>query len=121
MRDRLNNILDVVDRIRYTSVLCNALVSEVNLTIGSNSNVLEKCVALDSVVDIGLTLLVEVDNLGIAATLEVEHTIVVPSVLVVTDEQTLRVGRKSSLTCTRKTEEDSGVLTVLVAVGRAVH
>ena len=121
MRDRLNDVLDVVDRIRHTSVLCYALVGEVDLAVSSYSNVLEKSVTLDSVVDIGLALLVEVDNLGVAATLEVEHTIVIPSVLVVTDEQTLRVGRKSCLTCTRETEEDSCVLAVLVAVGRAVH
>ena len=41
--------------------------------------------------------------------------------LVVTDQLTLRVGAQSGLTCTRQTEEDSGVLTVHVGVGRAVH
>ena len=41
--------------------------------------------------------------------------------LVVADELTLRIGRESSLASTRKTEEDSCVLTVHVGVCRAVH
>ena len=41
--------------------------------------------------------------------------------LVITDKLTLRVCREGGLTCTRETEEDSGVLTVHVAVCRAVH
>ena len=41
--------------------------------------------------------------------------------LVITNQQTLRIGRKSGLTCTRQTEEDSGVLTLHIGVGRAVH
>ncbi|CUP79381.1 Uncharacterised protein [Segatella copri] len=109
------------DWVRNTSVLCYALISEVNLTISSYSYVLQESVALDSVVDIWLRLLVKVDNLSIATTFEVEYTIVIPSVLIVTDQLTLRVCRQCSLTCTRKTEEDSCILTVHIAVSRAVH
>ena len=90
----------MVDRIRYTSVLGYALVGEVNLAVGVNCYVLKKCIALDSVEDVGLALLVEVDNLGLAPTFEVEHTVVVPAVLVITDKATLRVGRQSGLACT---------------------
>ncbi len=82
----------MVDRIRYTSVLGYALVLEVDLAFSVNGNVLKKSVTSDGVVDVGLALLVEVDNLGVAAALEVEDTVVVPSVLVVTDKQTLGVG-----------------------------
>ena len=39
----------------------------------------------------------------------------------VTDEQKFRVGRQSSLSCSRQTEEDSCALTLFVGVGRAVH
>ena len=117
----LSNLLNVVDRIRYTSVLSNALVSEVNLAVSSYCNVLQQSVALDSTIDIRLVLLRKVDNLSIAATLEVEDTFVVPTVLVVTDEQTLWIGRKSCLTCARQTEEDSGILTFHIGVSRAVH
>ena len=41
--------------------------------------------------------------------------------LVITDKATLGIGRQSGLTGTRETEEDGGVLTIHIAVGRAVH
>ena len=118
---RTLDVLDVVDGVAHAGVLGNALVGEVDLAVGVNSDVLQEGVAGDGAVDVGLSLLVEVDHLSVAATLIVEHALVVPSVLVVADELTLRVGRQCGLTRTRETEEDSGVLTVLVAVGRAVH
>ena len=79
----------MVDRVRYTGVLSNALVSEVNLAVCVNSNVLKKSVPSDCVVDIRLALLVKVDYL--AAALIVEDSVVIPAVLVITDEETLRV------------------------------
>ena len=109
-----------MDRIRNASVFCYALISEVDFAVFVNSNVLEESVATDSVVDIGLAFFVEVDNLGIATAFVVEHAFIVPSVFVVADEHTFRVGRKSGLTCTGETEEDSS-LAFFVGVGRAVH
>ncbi len=41
--------------------------------------------------------------------------------LVVADKQTFRVGRKGGLTCTRQTEEDSGIFALHIGVSRAVH
>ena len=111
-RDRANNVLNVIDRVRYTGVLGYALVCEIDLAVCIQSNVLKKCVTLDCIVDIRLGILVKVDNLGIASTLEVEYTVVIPAVLVITDQKTLRVCGKCCLTCTGKTEEDSGILAV---------
>ncbi len=85
----------MVDRVRYTGVLSHTLVSEIDLAVIVNCDILEKRITTDSVVNIGLALLVEIDNFCIAATLEVEDAVVVPAVLVVTDKQTLRVGRES--------------------------
>ena len=87
----------MVDRIRDAGVLGHALVVEVDLAFAVHGHVLEESVATDGVVDIGLGLLVEVDHLGVASALEVEHALVVPAVLVVTDEQTLGVGGKGGL------------------------
>ena len=47
--------------------------------------------------------------------------VVVPAVLVVADEQALRVGRKGGLARTREAEEDGRILALLVGVGRTVH
>ena len=60
----------MVDRIAYTSILSYALVSEVDLAVSSNCYVLQKSVALDSTVDVGLVLLAQVDDLSIAAAFE---------------------------------------------------
>ena len=88
----------MIDRVRNAGVLGYALVVEVDFSVLIYSNVLEESVALDSVVDIRLAFLVELDNLSVAATLVVEYALIVPAVLVVTDKHTLRVGRKGSLT-----------------------
>ena len=111
----------MLDRIAYASVLCDALISEVNLAVLVNCDVLEEGVTLDSAVDVGFVLLREVDDLCVATTFEVEDALIVPSVFVVADEQTLRVGRKGGLTCARQAEEDSCVLTFHICVSRAVH
>ena len=90
----------MIDRIRNTSVLGYALVSEINLTILVNCYVFEQCVTCNSAIDVRFRLFIEVDNLGIAATFVVKDTLVIPSMFVVADELALRIGRKSSLTCT---------------------
>ena len=82
----------MLDWVRNASVLSHALIVEVDHAISVNGNVLQQCIALDSVIDIRLRILVQLDNLCIATTLEVEHAIVVPSVLIVTNQQTLRIG-----------------------------
>ena len=99
MRNRANDVLDVIDRIRNTSILGYALICKVNLAFRINSNVFEKCVAVNCVVDVRFCILVKIDNLCIATAFEVKHAVVVPSVFVVADKLTFRIGRKSCLTC----------------------
>ena len=120
-RDRANNVLNMIDRVGYTGVLGYALISEIDLAFSIQGNVLKQCITSDSVVDIRLRLFIQVDNLRIAAALEVEYTVVIPAVLVITDEKTLRVCRQSCFSCSGKTKEDSCVLSLLICVCRAVH
>ena len=89
----------MVDRVRYTSILCYALVSEINLSVLIQCNVLKKSVTNDCIVDVWLRLFVKVDNLSVASTLEVEYSVVIPAMLVITDEESLRICGKCSLTC----------------------
>ena len=111
----------MVDRIRYTSILGYALIIEVNFAFCINSNVLKQSVTSDRIVDIRLRLFVQVDNFCIAAALEVEYSVVVPAVLVITDQETFRVCGKCCFSCSGKSKEDCSVLTVQVCVCRAVH
>ena len=98
-RNRANDVLNVVDRIRYTSILGYALIIEVNFAFCINSNVLKQSVTSDRIVDIRLRLFVQVDNFCIAAALEVEYSVVVPAVLVITDQKTFRVCGKCCFSC----------------------
>lgn len=67
----------------------------------------------------------EVDALGIASALNVEDTRVGPHVLVVTDEETVRVGTEGGLAGTAETEEECdialGTVGGLGLVGRRVE
>ena len=119
--NRANDVLDVVDGVGHAGVLGDGLVSEVDLALGVDGNVLQQSVALDGVVDVGLGVLIQVDDLSVAAALEVEDAVVVPAVLVIADEQTLRVGGQGGLAGAGQTEEDGSVLALLIGVGRAVH
>ena len=48
-RYRLNDVVDVIDRIRNTSVFSCALIGEVNLAVSVNSYVLQQSVTFDGV------------------------------------------------------------------------
>jgi hypothetical protein len=59
--------------------------------------------------DLRLALLVEVDDLGVAAALEVEDAVVVPAVLVVADQLALRVGGQRGLAGAGEAEEERDI------------
>ena len=78
---RTNNLFDVIDRVRYTSILCYALVVEVDLSVFIQCYVLKKSISLDRIVNVRLRVFVKVDNFCIASALEVEDTVVIPAML----------------------------------------
>ena len=119
--DGADDVLDVVDGVGHTGVLGDGLVGEVDFAVLIHGDILQQSIPADGVVDIGLGLLVQVDDLGVAAALEVEHAVVVPAVLVVADQQTLGIGGQGGLAGAGQAEEDGGVLTVHIGVGGAVH
>ena len=103
---------DVYKRQGYTCILCHALIVEINLAFRIKGNVLKQSVALNCIVDIRLGFFIQIDNLSVAAAFEVEYAVVIPAVLVITDQETLRVCGKCGLACSGKSEEDSGILAV---------
>ena len=121
VRNRLNNLFDVINRIRHAGVLRNALIGEINLAVCIDRHVLQKSVTANCAVDIRLGLLVEVDDLCIATALKVEHAGIIPTVLIIADEKALRIRGKRGLTGTGETEEHCGVLAIHVGIRRAVH
>ena len=111
----------MVDGVAYASVFRNALVGKVDVTLFVKGYVFQQCVTLDCIVYVGFAVLVEVDNLGVATALEVEHAVVVPTVFVVADKQTFGVGGQCGLAGTAQTEEDSRVFAFHIGVCGAVH
>ena len=108
------------DRIRHAGILRYGLVRKVDLALPVHRYVLQQGVAADGVPDVGFVLLREIDDLRVAAALEIEYAVVVPAVLVVADELALRIGRERRLARTGQAEED-GRFALFVRIGRAVH
>ena len=121
MGNRLNDVLNMVDRIGHTRVLRTAGIGEVDLAVFVADNVLEQGVAFDCAVDIRLGILIEVDDLCVAAALEVEDAFVIPAVLVIADQHAFRIRGQRRLARAGQAEEDSRVLAILVRVSGAMH
>ena len=71
----------------------------------------------DGVVNFWFLLCGKVDALGIATTLDVEYTSVRPDMLVITDEETIWVGRQGGLSGSRKAEKEGYITLVLSYIG----
>ena len=116
---RYMRVRDELDRICAARVLGDADVVIVGRTRSRVvDNILEDAAKADRVVDLGLLCGGEVDALGVTATLDVEDTSVGPDVLVITDEQTPRVGTKSRLSCSRQAEEECNVTLIDADISR---
>ncbi len=76
--------------------------------------------AVGGVPDHRLGFLAELDALGVAAALEIEDAVRTPAVLVVADQDAVRVGGQRGLAGAGEAEEQRA-LAVLADVGRAVH
>ena len=114
-------VRDILDRVSTTSILRDAHVVVIRLArLRIIHDVLQDRAKADGTVNLWFLLRREVDALGVAPTLDVEHTTVTPAVLIITNESTLRVGRKGGLASTRQTEEE-GHVAVLALVGRRVQ
>src|SRR5690606_27515337 len=89
-----NVIAYEVQRVRRTRVLRDGLILELHgARLIVQYHVLEdRSEHLRGPVDVGLPLRREVDHLRVATALEVEHTLRTPAVLVITDEEALRIG-----------------------------
>ena len=59
--DLLGNLLDVLDGIAYAGILGDALVCEIDLALGIYGHVFQQSIAADSVIDVRLVLLAQVE------------------------------------------------------------
>src|SRR4030067_2714380 len=104
---RRGGFFDVFERVRAARVLGDAVVVQVDQSrdriVG---DVFENRPELACAgVDLWLRRGRKLDHLGVAAALEVEHSLVAPAVLVIANQAPLRVGREGGLARARESEE----------------
>mmetsp|Transcript_19693 Transcript_19693/g.43045 ORF Transcript_19693/g.43045 Transcript_19693/m.43045 type:complete len:235 (+) Transcript_19693:366-1070(+) len=108
---------DEAQRIRHASVLGEAGVLKEDMSrVLVMHNVLEHGAEANGIENFRLLLPGEVDALRIAAALDVENTLGMPYMLVVTDEVPLRVCTQSSLPGAAEAKEDRDIV-ILTNVG----
>ena len=73
------------------------------------NDVFEDGPKLDRPVNLGLLLFAQAQALGVAATFDVEDSVVAPAMFVVADQPAARVGRKRGFSGAREPEEQRGV------------
>ena len=116
-------IRDEVDRIGDAGVFRLGIVVEVGLAgDGIENNVLhDRAEALACGVDFRLRLARKLDRLGVAAAFKIEDAFLAPAVLVVADEDAVRVLRQGCLARSGEAEEHSRIRAVARNVRRAMH
>ncbi len=115
-------IRDRVERIGRAGVLrLGAVVIVRHAGVGIEHDVLEHgAETVGGVPDLRLGFLAELDALGVAAAFEVEDAVRAPAVLVVADEDAVRIGRQCRLAGARQAEEQRA-LALVADIGRTVH
>ena len=83
--DRFDDIVNVIDRVRHSGIFCLGAVVVVNFSLFIDSDILQQRIAPDGVINIRFAFLAQFDGLGVATTFEVEHTIVIPTMFIVTN------------------------------------
>ena len=119
-RDRLNDVLDMIDRVGDTGVLGFRTIVEINRAVRANHHVFQQRITTNRVIDIWLCGFGEFNGLGIAAAFEVEDAIVIPAVFVIADQAAFRIGGKGGFAGAGEAKEDRHVA-FLANVSGTVH
>src|SRR5690606_20811295 len=104
-------VADVLDGVAHAGVFRFALVGEIHagLVLFLEGDVLQQGAEFHGIPDLRLLFAAQVDALGVAAALEVEHAVLAPAVLIIADELAVRVGAQGGLARAAEAEEDGGV------------
>src|SRR4030095_10423705 len=114
-------VLNELNRICATSVLRDARVGVIDITILVEHHVFEHGAKAQSLKNIRLVLGREVDRLCVAAAFNVEDAFVAPNVFVVSNKMTLRICRQGGFSSAAKTEEQGGDAGLFVGCRGAMH
>ena len=116
------DIAEKMQRVGGAGVFGQRAVVEIGYPgVGVDDHVFQQRAEAEAgVVDLGLGLGREVDRLGVAPALEIEHAVIGPAMLVVADQNAGGIGRERRLAGPREAEEDCRVAAG-PDIGRAVH
>ena len=118
--NRLDDVLDVIDRVGNTGVFGFRAVVEINRTVGQHRDVFQQRIAFDGVIDIRLGFFGQLDGFGVATAFEVEHAVVIPAVFVIANQLAFWIGGQGGFAGAGQAEEHRHV-TFFTHVSRAVH
>lgn len=108
---RNSGVGNVLDGIGTAGILCDRAVIVIDFASdGVNNDILKDASKLDGIKNLGLLVSRQVDAFGIAATFDVEDSVVSPAMLIVANEIPMDVSRQGSLTSARQAKEQSDVI-----------
>ena len=117
---RLDDIVDMRQRIGDAGVFGFAAVGIIHAAVSAHHHVFQQRIAADGAINLRLRLRIEIDGLSVAAAFEVKHAVIVPTVLIIADQLTMRIGRQGGFPGPGEAEEQRHV-PCFATVGRAVH
>ncbi len=117
---RLDDIVDMRQRIGDAGVFGFAAVGIIHAAVSAHYHVFQQRIAADGAINLRLRLRIEIDGLSVAAAFEVKHAVIVPTVLIIADQLTMRIGRQGGFPGPGEAEEQRHV-PCFATVGRAVH
>mgnify|MGYP001766706834 CR=1 FL=1 len=115
-RDWSDDIIYMIYWVGDSRVFSLRCAGKVNLSLFIYNNVLKKCVTPDSPVYVRFILLAQINCLCLTPSLEVEDSLIIPAVLVVTYERPLGISGEGCLACAGQAEKD-GYIVFLPYVG----
>ena len=89
---RADDIVDMVDRVRHPGIQRQAGIAEINFAVGINHHIFEQRIAANRPVNFRFIGFIEVACFGVAATLKVENTVIVPAMFIITNQAAISGG-----------------------------
>ena len=110
----------MINRVRNSGVFRDRTIAVVHLAVILYHYIFQKCISFYRPKNIWFFFRRKVYYFRVAASLVVEHAIIIPAVLIITDKVSFRVGRKRSFSCSRKPEEHRYII-FFADICRTVH
>lgn len=83
--------------IRNATVLGEGNIKVIGRLVGIELDVFKQGILANGTINIWLRLFLEIDGFGVASSLKVKNAIVVPSMLIVSNQSPVRIGAESGL------------------------